>query len=220
MNTDLIVQKIISSPLFLRLKDVIKNNAWHDNESVYNHLVKTHSIAEEKISGEFITNPTAKKLFLDFINEDLSGVKRKDLMLITALVHDVGKVLYYKDADKEKPLKHETEGVTKMPGHEFWGSTIIPTLLKGTVLPNQSIERIAKIVRLHDTFNDNYMNNSLNLEEQIDDIKARAEGFYLEALFNIYCDVFTAGPSKMSIIKISGIFNQPSLYTKREYFVK
>lgn len=218
---DSIIEGIINNPLFLKLKNVIKNSPWHDHESVYDHLIKTHKIATEQIEAEFITNKAAKKSFLDFISKELNGVKIKDLMLITALIHDIGKILYYKDKGQEKPLRHENaEGITKMPGHEYWGSTIVPELLKDSGLSKDNIQRIAKVVRLHDTFNDNYLASSISVEELIDDIKARAEGLYKEALFNIYCDVFTAPPSQQSIKRIVKIFNSPSLYSPREYFIK
>lgn len=223
MSTDELIQEIISSPLFLKLKDVIENNPWHDHESVYDHLIKTYKTAKEQINGNFITNPNAKKLFLEFVNSDFEGIKIFDTIIITALIHDIGKILYYKDGDKEQPLRHEdSEGITRMPGHEYWGSTIVGNLLKDLNLNPKVLEKITKVVRLHDTFNDSYLTNlDLNqIDKAIDDVKARAEGVYKEALFNIYCDVFTAKPSIESIKKIAQIFNQPSLYSKREYFIK
>lgn len=220
-NLDSITEQIINNPLFLKLKNVIENNPWHDHESVYNHLIKTHKTAKEQITANFITDKNAKKLFLDFINQESDEVKIKDLMLITALIHDIGKILYYKEENHEKPLRHESpNGITKMPGHEYWGSTIVPNLLKNTGLSEKNIQRIANVIRLHDTFNDNYLANFLNIEELIEDIKARAEGLYKEALFNIYCDVFTAKPSENSIKRIVEIFNNPYLYSPREYFIK
>lgn len=218
---DKITEQIINSPLFLKLKLVVENNPWHDHEVVYDHLIKTHKIASEQISGDFITDETAKKLFLDFINENVEGVKRKDLMLITALIHDIGKILYYKDGNKDQSLRHEnSEGITRMPGHEYWGSTIVPKLLEDTGLSNGNTKIIENVVRLHDTFNDGHFSGFSNNEELVDDIKARAEGFYKETLFNIYCDVFTAKPSEALVKKIAEIFNQLSLYTPREYFIK
>lgn len=216
-------EQIISNPLFLKLKNVIENNPWHDNESVYDHLLKTHKIASEQILGDFITNPQAKNLFLEFLNEGTEGATRKDLMLITALVHDIGKILYYKENDIELPLRHEyPDKSTRMPGHEYWGSTIIPELLKNTDLTKNNIEKIAKVVRLHDTFSDTYFGamKDKDIDFIVDDVKARAEGLYIEALFNIYCDVFSAKPSETSIKKIIEVFNQPSLFAKRDYFIK
>lgn len=223
MKLEEFVNKIINNPLFLKLKDVIENNAYHDRQDVYSHCITTYEIAKEQIKGDFITNNEAKKLFLDFVNEDVDRVKRKDLMMLTALMHDIGKILYYKDGNMENPLRHEGKnGNTRMPGHEYWGSTIIDKVLERVGLDNNIVVKIARVVRLHDTFNDAYLGNMANwdMEEVIDDVKSRAEGYYKECLFNIYCDVFTAKPSRYSINKIIEIFNQPSFYFPRKYFIK
>ena len=94
---DPLIEKIIRNPLFLRLKNVVENNAWHDHEDVYSHSVKTKDIARREISGDFITNPQAKKLFQQFTNEDFNGMKRADIMILIALTHDIGKILYVKE---------------------------------------------------------------------------------------------------------------------------
>lgn len=223
MNIDQIAQKIINSPLFLKLKPVIENNDWHDNESAYNHSIRVYETAKREISADFITNPDAKKLFLDFVNEDFEGMKMGDVMLLTALVHDIGKMLHYKDNQVEKSLRHvNNQGITRFPGHEYWSSTLVSGCLKEYKLSEKVLEKISDVIRLHNTFNDIYLAGmkDWSMEEVIDDIKARAENYHIEALFNIYCDEFTVEVSKDSIKKMVEIFNQPSLYIPREYFIK
>lgn len=215
---DIIIEKIVNNPLFLQLKNVIENNPWHDHESVYDHLIKTHKTADEKISGNFITNPHAKKLFLDFVNENLGGVKRKDLILVTALIHDIEKVFYYKHKNNEKILTRKNASkIIKIPQQKYLKSNIVAELLKDTGFSQKNIEIISKIVKLHDTFNDSYFYGlkNKNVNFIINDIKSKAEGFYIEALFNIYCDVYYAKISKDSIRKITEIFNSPYLYTNK-----
>ncbi|MCL6096862.1 MAG: HD domain-containing protein [Patescibacteria group bacterium] len=222
-NLDPIVEKIINNPLFLRLKDVIENNAYHDHEKTYDHLIKTYETAKTQIKGDFISNPQAKKLFLEFVNTPFENLTNGDVMLLTALLHDVGKILYYKDGGKEFPLRHENaEGIVSNPGHEYWGSTIVREFVKDATLSEKVIEKIAKVIRLHDTLGAHYFNPILNwpIELIVDDVKARAEGFYKEALFNHYCDCFTAKPFEESKRKIIQVFNEPTLYSPREYFIK
>lgn len=223
MNIDELVKQIISSPLFLRLKDVIENNAYHDHEKTYDHLIKTFETAKEQLKGDFIKNKEAKKLFLEFVNAPFENLTNGDVMLLTALLHDIGKILYYKDGGSSYPLRHEnTEGIVSNPGHEYWGSTIVSEVLKESGLPPKIVEKIAKVIRLHDVFGAHYFNPILNwpIELIIDDVKARAEGLYKEALFNVYCDCFTAKPFEKAKEKTIAIFNDPSLYTSREYFIK
>src|SRR5687768_14749973 len=90
-NLEETVLQIKNNKNFQNLKNTIENNSYHDHESVYDHLVKTHRIASEEIEGKFITNPQAKENFNRYIDEEIDGVKKRDLMQISALIHDVGK---------------------------------------------------------------------------------------------------------------------------------
>lgn len=216
------IKKIISSLLFLRLKDVVENNGYHDHEVVYDHLIKTKDIAQREIKGDFIANPEAKKLFLKFVNEDFYILKRVDIMILIALLHDIGKILTVYEGDTEHPLlATNSSGITFCPGHEFWGSTIIGEILNDLALPEEVINYIATIIKLHDTFSDSYWKDRKEwlLEQILNDVKSRAGGFYKEALFNIYCDCFNAKPFEYGKSMIIKIFNEPSLYIKREYVI-
>lgn len=223
MNIDELIKQIINIPLFLQFKNVVENNAYHDHEKTYDHLIKTFETAKEQLKGDFIKNGEAKKLFLEFVNTPFENLTNGDVMLLTALLHDIGKILYYRDGGNVYPLLHEnTAGIVSNPGHEYWGSTIVRAFVKDTSLSEKIIEKIARVIRLHDTFGAHYLDPMLDfpMEKIIDDVKARAEGFYKEALFNQYCDCFTAKPFEQSKKKIIEIFNEPSLYTPREYFIK
>lgn len=223
MNIEELVSKIISSPLFLKLKDVVENNSYHDHEKTYDHLIKTYEIAKSQIKGDFIVNKDARNLFLQFVNAPFDNLKNGDIMLLTALLHDIGKILYYKEGANEYSLRHQdSQGIVSNPGHEYWGSTIVNEFVKDTQLSPKIVEKIAKIIRLHDSFGAHYFTPMLDLpiEKIIDDVKARAEGCYKEALFNVYCDCFTAKPFEKAKEKVIEIFNQPSLYIEREYFIK
>lgn len=225
MNSDLdqIVKIIQQNPLFQRLKDVEENNTYHDHERTYDHLIKTFETAKEQITGNFIEDAESKKLFLEFINTPFDNLTNGDIMILTALLHDIGKLLSYKDGDEIFTLKHEdTNGIVTNPGHEYWGSTILDKFIENTGLSDKVIGKIKNCIRLHDTFGAHYFEPklTLSLHEIIDDVKARAEGLYIEELFNVYCDCFTAKPYEKSKEKVIQIFNQPYLYSKREYFIK
>lgn len=222
MDIEALVNQIINTPLFLKLKTVIENNAYHDHESEYDHLLKTYKIAKEQIEGDFIQNPEAKKRFLEFVNTPFENLTVGKIMLLTALLHDVGKILYYKDSGKKQSLRHETDdGKVYMPGHEYWSSTVVGEFLKDSGLSEKVVERISTIIRLHGIFGAQYFTpiSDWPIEQIIDDIKARAEGFYKEVLFNDYCDCFTAKPFAQAKEKIVKVFNQPMLYTPRGYFI-
>lgn len=210
---DQLIDKIIQNPLFLKLKDVVENNAYHTHEDVYSHLIKTKDIAQREIKGDFITNPEAKKLFLEFVNEDFHGMKRQDLIVIIALLHDIGKILPI--------LVTNSEGKTFCPGHEYQGSKIVGKLLKDLPLSEEIIPYISNVIRLHDTFGEGYMaaKKGWPFDALMADIQSRAEGLHKEAMFNVYCDCFTAEPFQYAKAMIVKLFNHPKLYEKREYTI-
>ncbi|MBI2329933.1 hypothetical protein HYU94_00910, partial [Candidatus Daviesbacteria bacterium] len=91
---NILIDKIIQSHLFLRLKEVVENGPYHNHEDVYSHVLKVKNAALKEIRADFITNQDAKDRFQKFVNEDLHGFKRADIMILIALLHDIGKILY------------------------------------------------------------------------------------------------------------------------------
>lgn len=222
MNLEETINQITSNPLFLRLKNVIENNGYHDHEDVYSHLIKTVGIAKTQIHGSFITDPLAKTLYEQFINEEIQGIKRSDIMILISLLHDIGKILSTREGDVEKSiLITNLEGKTSCPNHEYWGSTIVDQFLNGLNLPAEVITYISEVIKLHDTFGDTYWESkkTWSWDLTLNDIKSRAEGYYKEALFNIYSDCFTAAPFEHGKSMIIKAFNEPSLYTERKYVI-
>lgn len=219
---ELLVEKITQNPIFLKLKEVVENGPYHDHEDVYSHSIKTKDTALKEINADFITNPESKKEFLNFIDENFHGFKRGDLMILTALLHDIGKILYVKESNKIRPiLVTNKSGITSCPGHEHWGSTITGKVLIEFSLPQEVMDLIAGVIRNHDTFNPLYFESKVDLpfDQLINDVKSRAEGFYKEALFNVYCDCFTAQPFQEAKKMIIKIFNEPEFYERREYVI-
>lgn len=202
----MLIEEIIKTPLFLKLKDVVENNPWHDHESVYDHSIKTKDIAKREIPGDFITNPEAKKLFLQFVNEDFYGMRRADLMILIALLHDIGKIISVKITD--------ANGITSIPGHEYSGSTIVGKLLEPLSLNSEIITYIIKGIRTHGAFQGEYFSSKKTwpIEAIINSIKSKAEGLYIESMFNNFCDVYTAPPFQPYKPIVIKIFSEPKLY--------
>ncbi len=221
MNLDELVKKITNTPEFLCLKKVVENNPYHDREDAYSHSLATYQIAQNNIKGEFITNSEAKKLFEEFLNERVTGWRKEDLLILIALLHDFGKSLFFEEnGQTESILSIKPNGDTQCSGHEYWGSVFVKDFLKQFGLPQEVIEYISTIIRLHDSLSTDYFNPKLDwpIELIIKDLKSRAEGFYKEALFNVYCDNFKAENLFDSAKKIiEQIFSNPFSYTPRRY---
>jgi hypothetical protein len=215
------IGKITKNTLFIKQKQVLENNPYHLNESVYDHAIKTKNIALKEVSGEFITNDKARQLFSKFMKEDFHGVLKKDILVITALLHDIGKIFSYREEGLVSPLITKIKHETFLTGHEYLGSLIVDKVTSELNLPEEVIKQIKDVVRLHDTFTAHYFSEKKHwgIKPLVSDVKSQAEGLYVEVLFNRYCDCYNAVPFLESKKIIESIFNEPALYSKREYFV-
>src|SRR5260221_543867 len=178
-DVDAISKQITAHELFQKQKNIVENlNGWHDHECTFDHSIKTADRAKQEINGKFITNKKARELFLLWMDEDFSGMKRHDILILTALLHDCGKILFYKEDKKTKPLQIKfpnTDDQTSFPGHEYWGGEIVvPEILKEIEINSTIKEHIATLVKLHDTFNGFFQSKqNWSLEELITDAKSR-----------------------------------------------
>lgn len=215
---------IVSHKLFQRTKDVVENiKGTHDHESVHDHLIKTANIARLRVTGDFISSPEAKKLFTVFMDEKISGVAKRDISIITALLHDSGKILSFKEGGKQYEMNtHFPDGQTSCPGHEFLGATlVVPEILRVIPLPKEAKQVIQAVIRQHDTFMYPYFmpRKDWTVKAIIADMKAKAEGYYKEVLFNIYADLYTAELFAFAKPIVEAIFNEPYFYEERVYFL-
>ncbi len=222
MDIETISQKIITSPPFLKLKDVIENNPYHDHEAVYDHLIKAFEKAKTEIKGEKITNPQAKEKYLEFLNQEIGGIRKEILLQILALIHDIGKMTSFNENGEIKPiLEQKPDGTTQALGHEYAGSVIVKEILKDTGLSNEAIEFLSKGIRLHNSFNGYYKESGLvDKKSFIISMKQRSEGMHIEQTFNAICDNYSAIPFKPALNLITEMLNDPDFYEPREYFVK
>lgn len=218
-----IVQEILDDPLFTRLKNVVENiEGWHDHEDVYSHSLATMERARKFVHGDFINNQLAKKRFLSWMNSEIEGFKISEILILTALVHDMGKILSYREDDYEFSMNLVKEnGQTNCPGHGYWGAKlVISKVFENMDIPQKIKQYISKIVEQHTVFNEFFFGkDQLKISDLLLYAKAQAEGYYKETMFNAYCDCYTATAFENSKKRIEELFNQESLYIPREYFI-
>jgi len=222
VQIDELINKIKNESSFLSLKTIIENNSYHHSQPVLDHILEVLERARKFCSGDFIENGEARKLFKNFVNQEVDGLKIKDSMLLVALLHDISKGAKYKDEDGEEQvvLKKGTNGNTNGNMHEYISSLLVPELLKNKGLSEEAIDHVCKVVKFHGVFDEKFFKkvSELPIEEVVDRVKLCAESNYIEALFNIYCDCLTAEPFQFALETIKRIFESPSLYSKRSFY--
>lgn len=213
-------EKIIAHPYFQKSKEVIEDNACHHKEKVYDHLLATAKRAEDYISGNFITNKKAKEEFEKWMKAEKSGMKYKDVAVLSALLHDIGKILVYEENGKIYPLVQKLAGNTTFaPGHEFWGSSLALKILTDVGIFGDTVYLVAMIIKLHGTLMFSEFDKTKSLEQHLSDMKTLGQGLEKEILFNTLADVAECKMFTDWIKIIKEMFNNPEFYQKREYKV-
>jgi len=216
----LLKEKIIAHPYFQKTKEVVEDNSCHHKEKVYDHLLTTAQRAEQAITGDFISNKEAKKLFAEWLEDKKSGMVYKDIAILIALLHDIGKILVYEENSKVNSINQTLEdGTTFSPGHEFWGSSIALKILTDIGVFGDSVYLVAMVIKLHGSLMFPEFDKEKSIEEHVSDMKTLGQGLEKEILFNIYVDVATCEMFGDWVKIIKEMFNHPSFYTKREYKV-
>ncbi|MBP9716811.1 MAG: HD domain-containing protein [Candidatus Levybacteria bacterium] len=214
MNFDLdrIAIQIKSHRYFDLSKKVIENNENHKNDPINEHLNRTFEKAKEFSDGNLITNLQAKIEFKKILNNEISGIKKSDLLVITALLHDIGKIIIFLDGSKEIPLlKRKSNYNNSFPAHEYWGSILAREILTEIKLPPEAIDFICKCIRLHNA-GFNVWFEDLSNEERLWEIKLRSENIHFELIFGTYCDLFYGADFQDKLQLPIGVLNMPETY--------
>ncbi len=222
MSTDLqlLSEKIISHPYFQKTKLVTENNECHDHQIVYDHLLLTAERIKKAAIGDFITDPKAKNLFKEWMETDKFGMKYEDIAVVTALLHDIGKIFVYeKGGENRSIVEMQKNGNTLALGHEYLGSTLIAEIASDIGLSKEIGAYIAQIIRFHGTLIFAEFDRSKTVLEMISEMKVQAEGLYREVLFNTYGDVLSCPIFQDWIHMIEQMMNHAEFYKTREYIV-
>lgn len=219
-SLSLLQEKIIAHPHFQKAKTVIENNTCHPNESVYDHLLITHKRATEIINGAFITNENARNLFTQWMREEKFSMRYKEIALLVALLHDIGKILVYEENGKQFPLSAlQKDGKTIALGHEYWGADVAEKILLDVGVSKELANYVATIVKLHGNLFFLQVDATKIIDEHVADMKALGRGFEKEILFNVMADVTTCPLFQNWLKIVHQVFNEESFYHTRKYFV-
>jgi hypothetical protein len=216
-----IVEKILQDSNYQKLKEIVENNPYHNKQTVFDHAQLAFQKAKELLNGELITNEEAKEKYLAFLEEEIAGVKRKEILPLIALLHDIGKAGKFQEGERVQTiLTYRNDGISETKGHEYVGSVLVEQILVDVNLPIEVKNYIEKAIRLHMTFiTELYFNPKVDwpIEQLLDDVKSMAEDIYVEMLFNAYCDGYVDEIFQTGIVMITKLFNEPRLYIPRSY---
>lgn len=218
MNFDLeeTIQKLINHPYFQKSKTVLENNENHIDDPVFDHQMRTYEKAKEVVKGDLITNPEAKIEFEKLMDTKIDGIRKNDLLQITALLHDIGKVIKFDENHEEKLiLRKLSNGKTNGAGHEYWGAVLAKQMLKEMDFPNDASDHIYDLIRLHNT-GFNFWYEEISNHERLYEIKLKSENLHTELIIGTYCDLFYGNGFKAQLHLPIEVLNMPQAYRDLE----
>jgi putative nucleotidyltransferase with HDIG domain len=125
-------------PELYKLKDIVENNPWHNEESVFDHTISVLNNLEKIIR-------TLKKKVKQDLNKIIEKHSRKDLLIVATLFHDIG---------KGETIISLDSGVRCCPDHERVGAKKIEKILRRFNLSKKESKIITDIVRNHGVIHD------------------------------------------------------------------
>ena len=120
-------------PELFELENVIQNNPWHDNEPVFNHTILVATELNSLLK-------TVSNKIKEYLNQKIKNYSRKELLILAAVFHDIGKKETLKD--------------TVFLGHEKMGAEKIFNIISRFDLAKKEREFVIKLVGNHGFIHD------------------------------------------------------------------
>jgi len=158
-------------PEFFKLKNVIENNDWHNNDSVFNH---TLAVLEEL---EKLLKTTNNKINT-YLNEKVDNYSKKDLLFLATLFHDIAK--------NDSLIK--TDDSTSCPKHEELGSEKVKPILNRFDLSDREKNIVVKIIRYHGEIHIILEPKNNKLNEQYKNFKSKRRDIFIELILLAMAD--------------------------------
>jgi len=152
-------------PEFYELKDVIENNDWHNNDSVFDHTLNVLEKLEELLKD-------VKDKISDYLNQKITNYTRKDLLFLAALFHDIAK--------KETLVKNND--ITSCLKHEEVGAIKVKEILSQFDLSEVEKDLVVQIVKYHGVVHLIIEPNNEKLDEEFAKFRISYSNIFLELI--------------------------------------
>lgn len=142
-------------PEVYKTRGLIEKNPWHDNQDVFDHVLKVFQALKIFLNSPPIS--TSKSIHLQKrLNQKNDKLSRKEILILISINHDIGK---YYSLIKKKDRK------TEAPGHEEISAYLVKTNNKLN-LKEKDLKVVFRNIAYH-----GFINNIANIYEQLGDTK-------------------------------------------------
>lgn len=163
-------------PEFYELKNIIENNSWHKNESTFNH---TLNVLDNYLR---FLNKNKNNNLRKYLGQKIDNYKRKDLLHLAIVLHDIGKVeTIVKNGKKSSFPKHEIISVLKSR-----------KILKRFNLSSNEASIILGTIKNHSKEHDIVDISNNNLKIQFNDIIKNISTYVIELTILVMMDTLNS----------------------------
>ncbi|MGV8141824.1 MAG: HD domain-containing protein [Candidatus Woesearchaeota archaeon] len=138
-------------PEIYRLKEVIENNRWHNNESVFDHTLNV-------LSKLYWINETCSSRVQTYLDQHIDENTQGEILYIAAIYHDIGK----------KVTMEKRGSNTSFYGHEEEGAKIVKPMLEKFFISDLEQRIVTQIIMNHGGLHNIITPKNMDLEEQYD----------------------------------------------------
>lgn len=154
-----------SIPELYELENVIENNPWHSNDSVFHHVVSVTTELENLLKD---VNNKIK----NFLDRKVTNHSQKELLFLATVFHDIAK----------KETFSVKNNITETIGHEEMGSEKLKNIIARFDLSKDEIELISKIVKNHKFIHDISNLSMKEANEKWERFKKQNSDIFLELI--------------------------------------
>lgn len=131
-------------PEFYNQANVIENNLWHNNQSVFDHVIGVYEGLETLLQFKEL-DPPQKTFLTKYLSDLLKNSSRRDILKVATLLHDIAKT---------DTLIISADGTTRCSGHELIAAERVKRFSVRFNLDKQDEQYVQRIVRYHGLISD------------------------------------------------------------------
>ncbi len=126
-------------PDYYALSSIVENNLWHNNQNVFDHVVRVYENLEKELRFSDLSREN-KELATEYFESKVEILTKGDLLKIATLLHDIAKI---------DTLITYSKGQASCPGHELLGASRVSKYAPLFELSPAETKRVRSLVLYH-----------------------------------------------------------------------
>ena len=192
MKLEKIVKSLYDTTEVRVLERTVDRNNYHTEPDVLTHTGYVESAVRQGLSFEYVNSNEARNRLLNYISEPIGSYTRADLLIISSILHDIGKAMSYEESGTTKPVMELKEnGDTTCPKHAKIGAEQAYKMLIEKGLTETEASYVKNVVAQHMRFFNLYtaLQESKEPRKAAEKVRTDLGEMYLDVLMHTMADL-------------------------------